>query len=101
MSLTGASPGTMYESTDIVRSLPRAGQFDRSPAQQFFANGKGGGSGKGTGTVSPQWGWYVSTTPPLSQFVKEEVGKKKKNEGESGLAMALEGGTGEGNNEKN
>lgn len=27
-------------------------------------NGSGGSNGSGTGTWSPQWGWYVSMTPP-------------------------------------
>lgn len=85
-SLTGASPSTLYESTDVVASLPRG--FDRSPAQQFFSKGQVAGGTAKSGTVSPQWGWYVSTTPPISQFVKEEV-KKEKKEGEKKKLSAL------------
>jgi len=78
MALAGASPGDRGEMMDTVGSLGKHnGHY--SPAARFFGQGQtagglpqpggaqGGPIGK-NGHVSPQWGWYVSTTPPVAQF---------------------------------
>ncbi len=57
------SPSTAAEASDVVGSLPK----NYSPASQYFANPK---ERKGGG-ISPQWGWYISTTPPVEQFQKD------------------------------
>ena len=39
------------------------------------------GSKSSGGYTSPQWGWYISTTPPVEKFVdknKKNANKKKK-----------------------
>jgi len=99
IGLSSMSPGTAYESTDVVGSLPGPKLDPYSPAHQYFnrqqtVNQAGKKSPK-DGQVSPQWGWYISTTPPTAphgMFEKVEVGRKEGKK--SGLAMAL-GGPGE------
>ncbi|GMI00068.1 hypothetical protein TrVE_jg14304 [Triparma verrucosa] len=95
MALSSMSPSSAYESTDVVCSLPKTGDRVISPAQQYFnKNNPSIPKSSKSGQVSPQWGWYISTTPPVQQMFEKEVPKKAKGgkgaePGKSGLAMAL------------
>merc|ERR1711981_454019 len=63
--LPGTSPESQYEATDVLCSLPKPGDF--SPANQYFGC-KANTMIASSGVISPQWGWYISTTPPLQQY---------------------------------
>jgi len=95
LALSSMSPSSAYESTDVVCSLPKTGDRVISPAQQYFnKNNPSVPKNSKSGQVSPQWGWYISTTPPVQQMFEKEVPKAKKGkgtDGKSGLAMALGG----------
>ena len=95
LALQGMSPGSFGESNDMVSSLPKNSPMskNRSPAGGILGSQGVGVSGgpagglagmgpgnNGKGHISPQWGWYISTTPPVEMFSKDKDkdGKDKK-----------------------
>jgi hypothetical protein len=97
MALAGASPSDRGEFGDTVSSLPKHGALtgNYSPSAQYFSKGGAAPSGgpalsaaaKANGGISPQWGWYVSTTPPVAA-VYERDAKGAKGEG-GGIGAAV------------
>jgi len=47
-----------------------------SPSTSPLYGGSGGSVKSSNGYASPQWGWYVSTTPPQAEMYSEQVDKE-------------------------